>query len=75
MTHLWNMLAAEKLEAAEGQLAHTGRMGRFPGAGFQRAGGASSGDQQLQKISVDASKLATEQIKGISSQVGVRHVF
>ena len=62
------MYAAEKLDAVEGQMAHSGRMGRFPGAGFERRGGSNAGDQQLHKISVDAAKLATEQIKGISSQ-------
>ena len=53
-------------------MAQSGRMGRYPGAGFERrgrGGGGSGGDQQLHKIGVDAAKLATEQIKGISSQV------
>ena len=53
-------------------MAQSGRMGRYPGAGFERqrrGGGGNAGDQQLHKIGVDAAKLATEQIKGISSQV------
>ncbi len=73
MSEYLGICAAEKLEAAESQMAHSGRMGRYPGSGFERrgAGGAASssgGDQQLHKIGVDAAKLATEQIKGISSQ-------
>lgn len=60
--------AAEKLEACEGQVAHSGRMGRYTGAGAgdKKQSGA---DQQLHKICCDANKLALEHIKGVSSQV------
>ena len=60
--------AAEKLEACEGQVAHSGRMGRYTGAGAgdKKPSGA---DQQLHKICCDANKLALEHIKGVSSQV------
>ncbi|KAK9905485.1 hypothetical protein WJX75_000724 [Coccomyxa subellipsoidea] len=59
---------AEKLEACEGQVAHSGRMGRFTGggAGDKKQAGA---DQQLHKICCDANKLALEHIKGVSAQV------
>ncbi|KAK9819739.1 hypothetical protein WJX72_001788 [[Myrmecia] bisecta] len=57
---------AEKLEAAEGQLAHSGRIGRFVAPGDKKGNG---NDQQLLKICRDASKLSVEQIKGVSSQV------
>ena len=58
-------LAADKLEACEGQLSHGGRMGRFGSSGKKDA----SGDQQLHKICCDANKLALEHIKGMSGQV------
>lgn len=57
--------AADKLEAFEGQLSHTGRMGRFVSAGGKK----DAGDQQLHKICCDANKLALEHIKGMSGQV------
>lgn len=57
--------AADKLEACEGQLSHSGRMGRFVSSGKKDA----SGDQQLHKICCDANKLALEHIKGMSGQV------
>ena len=57
--------AADKLEACEGQLSHSGRMGRFASSGKKDA----SGDQQLHKICCDANKLALEHIKGMSGQV------
>jgi hypothetical protein len=57
---------AEKLEAADAELAHTGRMGRFT-APFEKRG---KDDQKLPKLTRDTGRLAVEQIKGISSQVG-----
>jgi hypothetical protein len=57
---------AEKLEAADAELAHTGRMGRFT-APFEKR---SKDDQKLPKLTRDTGRLAVEQIKGISSQVG-----
>lgn len=57
--------AAEKLEAADAELAHTGRMGRFT-APFDKR---SKDDQKLGKLTRDTGRLAVEQIKGISSQV------
>ena len=58
---------AEKLDAAEGQMSHSGRVGRFTAGppGDKKAGGA---EQQLAKICCDANKVALEQIKGISGQ-------
>lgn len=58
-------LAAEKLEAADAELAHSGRMGRFA-APFDKRG---KDDQKLGKLTRDTGRLAVEQIKGISSQV------
>jgi hypothetical protein len=64
--------AAEKLEAAEGQLSAGGRVGRYAG-GAGGGGGAKSGssgaEQQLARICCDANKVALEQVKGISGQV------
>lgn len=54
---------AEKLEAADVELAHSGRMGRY--MPFDK----KKDEQKLAKICRDTSKLAVEQIKGISSQV------
>jgi len=54
---------AEKLEQAEGQLGHGSRMGRYMMSDKKKDEGA------LSKICRDTSKLATEQIKGLSSQV------
>jgi hypothetical protein len=59
------MYAADKLEACEGQLSHSGRMGRFVSSGSKK----DAGDQQLHKICCDANKLALEHIKGMSGQV------
>ena len=58
--------AADKLEACEGQLSHSGRMGRFVSSGSKKE---AAGDQQLHKICCDANKLALEHIKGMSGQV------
>jgi len=58
--------AADKLEACEGQLSHSGRLGRFVSSGSKKD---ASGDQQLHKICCDANKLALEHIKGMSGQV------
>ncbi|KAG2483089.1 hypothetical protein HYH03_018027 [Edaphochlamys debaryana] len=55
---------AEKLEQAEGQLTHGGRLGRF----VEKKKGAGD-DSALSKICRDTSKLAAEQIKGLSTQV------
>ena len=61
-----HVATAEKLEAADAELAHTGRMGRFT-APFEKR---SKDDQKLPKLTRDTGRLAVEQIKGISSQVG-----
>jgi hypothetical protein len=62
--------SGEKLEAVEGQVAHSGRMARFAGGGGP--GGpdkkTTGPEEQLQKICCDANKLALEHIKGISGQ-------
>ena len=58
--------AAEKLEACEMSIAAGGRMGRFGGVAADKK---SKDDQQLVKITRDSSKLAVEQVKGMSSQV------
>mmetsp|Transcript_25326 Transcript_25326/g.70833 ORF Transcript_25326/g.70833 Transcript_25326/m.70833 type:complete len:351 (+) Transcript_25326:120-1172(+) len=54
----------EKLEQAESQLVHSGRIG-----GFLTISDKKKEDNQLQKITVDSTKMAVEQIKGLSSQV------
>lgn len=59
------VIAAEKLEQAEGQLSHAGRTGQF--GGMDRKPAAS--DSQLLKICRDSSKMSVEQIKGITAQV------
>ena len=62
------MHAAEKLDAAENQIGHAGRAGRF-GMALDR-GRITTSDQQLGKVVRDACKLTVEQVKGVSSQVG-----
>lgn len=57
-------LAGEKLEQAEAQLLHSGRMGSFLTAADKK-----KDDGQLQKITCDSNKMAVEQIKGLASQV------
>lgn len=54
---------AEKLEQAEGQLAHSGRTGAF------YLPDKKKDDSQLAKISHDAAKTTVEQVKDIASQV------
>jgi len=54
---------AAKLEAANGELLHSGRLGRLLGAGKPKE------EAKLAKITRDTSKLAAEQIKGLSCQV------
>lgn len=61
--------AGEKLEAVEGQLAHSGRMSRFTGGAQDKKG--SGPEEQLHKICCDANKLALEHIKGISGQASM----
>lgn len=60
--------AAEKLEACDSALQHSRRVGSYM-PGFDKKGAK---EQQLQKVCKDASKVALEQIKGISTQVGYR---
>eukprot|EP00241_Pyramimonas_parkeae_P005163 CAMPEP_0114247656 /NCGR_PEP_ID=MMETSP0058-20121206/13141_1 /TAXON_ID=36894 /ORGANISM="Pyramimonas parkeae, CCMP726" /LENGTH=349 /DNA_ID=CAMNT_0001360981 /DNA_START=46 /DNA_END=1095 /DNA_ORIENTATION=- len=55
---------AEKLEHAEGQLAHSGRS-----SGFFMPNERKKDDSQLAKISHDSTKTTVEQIKEIASQV------
>lgn len=55
---------AEKLEQAENQLPHGSRLGRYLALPDKK-----KEDGQLLKICRDTSKLSTEQIKGLSSQV------
>lgn len=54
---------AAKLEAAGTELLHSGRLGRFLGSGKVKE------EAKLAKITRDTSKLAAEQIKGVSSQI------
>lgn len=55
---------AEKLEQAEGQLAHSGRVGSFFYPSEKK-----KEESQLTKISHDSTKTTVEQVKGIASQV------
>ncbi|KAK3245194.1 proteasome regulatory particle subunit RPN11 [Cymbomonas tetramitiformis] len=55
---------AEKLEQAEGQLAHSGRVGSFFLPSEKK-----KEESQLTKISHDSTKTTVEQVKGIASQV------
>jgi COP9 signalosome complex subunit 5 len=59
----FRVLPAEKLEQAEGQLAHSGRTGAF------YLPDKKKDDSQLAKISHDAAKTTVEQVKDIASQV------
>ncbi len=60
--------AAEKLEQVDSQLVHSGRIGRYSMPfGDKKAG---TGDDKLVKVCRDSSKVAVEQVKGITSQVG-----
>lgn len=54
---------AAKLEVACGEIANSGRLGRYLGTGKMAEEG------KLSKISRDISSLAAEQMKGVSSQV------
>ncbi|XP_024358602.1 COP9 signalosome complex subunit 5 [Physcomitrium patens] len=56
---------AEKLEQAESQLAHSGRMGGF----FMPVQKKKEEESQLAKISRDSSKITVEQLHGLMSQV------
>lgn len=56
---------AEKLEQAEGQLAHSARAGRYMMLPDRKKGDEGA----LLKVCRDSSKMATEQIKGLASQV------
>ena len=58
--------AAEKLEAAENQLQTSTRPARFVTQGTKMA---PAEQQQLKKVARDASHLAVEQAKGLSTQV------
>ena len=61
--------AAEKLEQVDSQLVHSGRVGRYSMPfGDKKAG---TGDDKLLKVCRDSSKVAVEQVKGITSQVGM----
>jgi len=55
---------AEKLEQAEGQLQHSGRIG-----GFYVPSDRKKEDSHLSKIARDSSKMCTEQVHGLMSQV------
>jgi len=59
---------AEKLEQAETQLAHSGRMGGFFVAEKKE-------DSQLSKITKDSSKVALEQVTGVMTQVMKDNIF
>ena len=61
--------AADKLEACDSALQHSRRIGTYMMEGDKR--GKRGQEQQLQKICHDTNKVANEQIKGISTQVGV----
>jgi len=52
----------EKLEQADAAVAHSGRM-----LGFGNL--EKRGDESLQRITCDSSKMAVEQVKGLASQV------
>ena len=58
--------SAEKLEACQEQLQHSGRISRFIGPPDKKVPG---GEQQLLKVCRDAGKMSLEQVKGISCQV------
>jgi len=64
---MWDL--AQKLEQAETQLAHSGRMHGFFMVSDQRKGARPSEESPLVKIVKDASKIATEQINGIITQL------
>ena len=64
--------AAEKLEAAETQLHTSTRPARFMAQGNKVA---PVEQQQLKKVARDASHLAVEQAKGLSTQVRPSAVF
>lgn len=58
--------AGKKLEAVEGQVSSSGRMGRFVGA----AAAAKKGDEgKLEQVVRDTARVAAEQVKGLSTQV------
>jgi COP9 signalosome complex subunit 5 len=57
-------ITAEKLEQAEGQLAHSGRTGAF-----YLPTDKKKDDSQLAKISHDSTKTSVEQVKDIASLV------
>ena len=60
--------AAEKLEQVDSQLVHSGRVGRYSMPFGDKKAGTS--DDKLLKVCRDSSKVAVEQVKGITSQVG-----
>ena len=62
-----NVRAAEKLQAAEHQLANRTKPARFMTQPDKKA---SSEQGQLKKVARDASNLALEQAKGLATQVG-----
>ena len=64
---MWDL--AQKLEQAETLLAHSGRMHGFFMVSDQRKGARPSEESPLVKIVKDASKIATEQINGIITQL------
>lgn len=64
---------AEKLEQVDSQLVHSGRIGRYSMPfGDKKAG---TGDDKLVKVCRDSSKVAVEQVKGITSQVIKHQLF
>eukprot|EP00891_Asterochloris_glomerata_P001889 jgi/Astpho2/1889/Aster-00411 len=64
---------AEKLEQVDTQLVHSGRIGRYSMPfGDKKAG---TGDDKLVKVCRDSSKVAVEQVKGITSQVIKHQLF
>jgi len=56
---------SEKLEQAETQLSHSGRMGGY----FMISEKKKKEDSQLGKLSKDSSKVAIEQVTGVMNQV------
>ncbi|KAG2434435.1 hypothetical protein HYH02_012265 [Chlamydomonas schloesseri] len=74
---------AEKLEQAESSLSHGARLGRYfekkkPATSSSGAAGGGAGggdDSALARICRDTSKLAAEQIKGLSTQLVKQALF
>ncbi|GAB4822727.1 hypothetical protein N2152v2_009773 [Parachlorella kessleri] len=55
----------KKLEAAEGQVTQSGKLGRF----LMPTADKKKDDGKLQKVGRDAARVANEQVKGLATQV------